>query len=889
MNGQIWRMLARMKQENHNEGPHLLLADVLALVRQEQKGQARQSLQEILSRSEMPEARFLLARLLLDSKKDDFARRQLVTACNDSIPFIDAQMLSAKLCAKEPKQSALCLHGCFEGALTLLQTQIDELDKLLPEDKNNVAEIFMGHLNKELAQMKSFHSIIGELLLRLGDCDAAYPHLLKALVCTPGAGDVRFRLAQAATTSHPEVARPLLNETILAQAIPEEVRLRAKELLEALPAESKAKSARSEILNACSVDDENELSELATKENDSHIHFLLALTQLKNKNIEGAKENFLKATSADPDFINPALLLVGLWQQAGDKKKSYQPFLKAAKASLRSMQSVWLKANPLAEVNPTLICSVVKELLTSINELQNIHDTTGYLLMKVEESDRAFPHFLRALCANPKSLRAHLGLARASAYSWHHLLAAHLSRQTLTEASFASPQAHIHALNTLFHLPGDEKSFELCRKLQDTAEHADVKFLARKVYHQWRDDFEKGTKDKSEAKSGTLDLEKSQQIMKGGETQDKLALSFQILKSKDKRALPMLLSSIKDEQDPFVLSAYAKALGAIGDGSDVVWSTLQALLKHADSRVRANTIEALDKVEDDLVWPILVPMLQDPDNRVKANTIRSLLKRSVEGARELVAKLAYSSKQSRRKSALFCLDRASAPWCDEILRQMVDKESVDELVSEECRQLAMIGSKESIGVLAALADQSPPSRQETIENALSALCKRHAVSDEQCEEYKLAHLAQARPMAAEAVADLSVSRWEVEVEPNNAVESSSPRLPLLLGATGLLVLVVIIALAMQRTPTPKVIQSKSTVKQTYIIDTVARVVAVKKDKGRIVAAHGNAYYVLIVADMDKTPSLKRGEPIRFIGKKTGRKIGVSQEIICGRLLALKSR
>ena len=875
-------MLTHMKEHHHDEGPHLALADALALLRLGKRKQAISSLQELLTTAELPEVRFLLAKVLIEQKDEAAAISHLEIACNSQKPFFDAHLLLAQ--HQEDKLAASAQLLALRDLLALLKEQIELFSLQLPEDGRNLAEVFMGHINKELQTMPSLHQKCGELLLGLEKPKEAYEQLLRAFVCTPNAGDLRYRLGlSAASAANYKLAYALLAETEKAQTVAPEIKKKASETIASI--DQQKDEGQDELLTLTSKSSTTELKKVKGLEKSSHYHYLLGLARLKEKKRQEAISAFEQASLLDDEFINPALLLVGLHQQGKDKKASFAPFLKAAQGAYKSLKKLYAALAEMVAKDPIGALPLLGETLALVSHLDDLHDTTGYLLMKAEESDRAFPHFLRALCKNPLSTRAHLGLARASAYSWHHHLAAHLSLQTLQEDSFNTLNAHLHGLTTLSHLPGDKEAFALCGKLQDKAKHPDVRFLARKVYHQWRDHFEKqeeGQKDESPK----IDLEESKKIMRSGETQDKLVVSFQILKTKDQRALPMLLSSIESEKDPFVLSAYAKALGAIGDGSDVVWSTLQGLMKHEDSRVRANTIEALDKVEDDLVWPILVPMLQDPDNRVKANTIRSLLKRNVEGAQDLVAKLAYSSKQSRRESALFCMSRANAPWCSPILQNMLDKESIDELVQEECRQLALVGQKESIGLLAALADQAPAVRQEPLETTLSTLCQRYSISDDECEELKLAHLANVRPQAAEAVADLSVSRWEVEVEPQAQEQEAKPLLPLLLAAAGVLVVLVVLVAAFKRTPQPKIVNKPLTVQRSNTLDTVARVIAVQKDKGRIVVAEGNRYYVLKCAK-EKIPSLKRGETIRVAGKLTGKKVGVSTEVECSYISQLK--
>ena len=86
----------------------------------------------------------------------------------------------------------------------------------------------------------------------------------------------------------------------------------------------------------------------------------------------------------------------------------------------------------------------------------------------------------------------------------------------------------------------------------------------------------------------------------------------------DKRiVLSGLITLLGKEKNSFVLPALVRNIGLLGDAK--VAFILVPYLKHEDSRVRANTVEALESLNCEEVLSHIIPLLKDPDHRVKAN------------------------------------------------------------------------------------------------------------------------------------------------------------------------------------------------------------------------------------------------------------------------------
>jgi len=125
-----------------------------------------------------------------------------------------------------------------------------------------------------------------------------------------------------------------------------------------------------------------------------------------------------------------------------------------------------------------------------------------------------------------------------------------------------------------------------------------------------------------------------------------------------------LLTVAADDDDARVTSAVMTALGALGTKA-----SREALLvgvRHADARVRANALEALDRrsdVEPDLWRHLLAEKAISNENRLRANAVRAL--RAVdppEAGRHLGAMLA-DHRPMHRISGLWVAERLGAIEC----------------------------------------------------------------------------------------------------------------------------------------------------------------------------------------------------------------------------------
>jgi len=105
---------------------------------------------------------------------------------------------------------------------------------------------------------------------------------------------------------------------------------------------------------------------------------------------------------------------------------------------------------------------------------------------------------------------------------------------------------------------------------------------------------------------------------------------------------------------------------------------LLPFLEDFDSRVRANTIETLEKFGLKELIPNFISMLADENNRVRANAIKALWNLGEQNIEDHINKMLTSNNTLMKSSALYVLGETNIPGSfDIILKYLVDE---DELV-----------------------------------------------------------------------------------------------------------------------------------------------------------------------------------------------------------------
>ncbi|NLI77556.1 MAG: HEAT repeat domain-containing protein, partial [Candidatus Riflebacteria bacterium] len=208
----------------------------------------------------------------------------------------------------------------------------------------------------------------------------------------------------------------------------------------------------------------------------------------------------------------------------------------------------------------------------------------------------------------------------------------------------------------------------LARELAQTDPSLEVRFLARRAG--------------SALKRALGDLPDQEMVaaVAGAEADEILAgleagcLGFiRTAVARDLRFLvPRLRARAAVEGNPVVLSALVLAIGHLGEPADV--EALVPFLEHADPRVRANTVEAIDAGGPGRAWPHLLTRLQDPDNRVRANAARVMRGMAPAEAGRAVAAMVRSSRHSMQASGAFVLRFFPGPAALSLLEPLLGSE-----------------------------------------------------------------------------------------------------------------------------------------------------------------------------------------------------------------------
>lgn len=92
----------------------------------------------------------------------------------------------------------------------------------------------------------------------------------------------------------------------------------------------------------------------------------------------------------------------------------------------------------------------------------------------------------------------------------------------------------------------------------------------------------------------------------------------------DPANLPVLLEHYRPEAPPHLKASILSAVARLGRAGDPVSDVIAAALGDRDPRVRANAVEAVERLKLPTTTRMLAPLLEDEDNRVRANVLKAL-------------------------------------------------------------------------------------------------------------------------------------------------------------------------------------------------------------------------------------------------------------------------
>lgn len=218
------------------------------------------------------------------------------------------------------------------------------------------------------------------------------------------------------------------------------------------------------------------------------------------------------------------------------------------------------------------------------------------------------------------------------------------------------------------------------------------------------------------------------EALRSGSPKRRLAACLALREGPRAEAVPALLELLRSDRDPWVLSAAARAVGALGEARHV--GALQPLLSHQDTRVVASTLEALGELGDEVAFSLAVPLLSSDDHRVRAAALTIVYRLDPEQALGVLRAMVHSHLESMRASALYCLENLPMADAVPLLWEALIGEHVRGLVLKIVGLLQEDRSPRSIGALSwAARDDGDAVRREIAQVALSGIVDQLDLSE----------------------------------------------------------------------------------------------------------------------------------------------------------------
>ena len=139
----------------------------------------------------------------------------------------------------------------------------------------------------------------------------------------------------------------------------------------------------------------------------------------------------------------------------------------------------------------------------------------------------------------------------------------------------------------------------------------------------------------------------------------------------DPSNLGAILNLYREDRHPRIRACIVTSVGKIALPDDQILDFISGALTDNDSRVRANAVESLDKLNIANTAKLLLPMLEDEDNRVRANVIKALWNKDDHGKLlEALKTMASDENPWMKVSCIFVLDKVDIPGRIELLADM---------------------------------------------------------------------------------------------------------------------------------------------------------------------------------------------------------------------------
>lgn len=153
-------------------------------------------------------------------------------------------------------------------------------------------------------------------------------------------------------------------------------------------------------------------------------------------------------------------------------------------------------------------------------------------------------------------------------------------------------------------------------------------------------------------------------------------------------------------------------------------SLLSPFLSDPDSRVRSNTIEALEYLKDEKAIPLLFPALEDSDNRIRASAAKALQSFGEEKVFTILRKMLKSHEDWMKGSAIYALSHIQA---GEAIQMLIDaaRDGNADIRVKALVALANYHDQTSFGFLKHVAANGEEPFRGTAARALRLLEEKH--------------------------------------------------------------------------------------------------------------------------------------------------------------------
>lgn len=265
----------------------------------------------------------------------------------------------------------------------------------------------------------------------------------------------------------------------------------------------------------------------------------------------------------------------------------------------------------------------------------------------------------------------------------------------LGSISASSPDRRREALAALRDFPEYPEARAAASRLSDADPDCDVRFEARRTLGALPRPAEEPVAPATpEGQAGVESL--ARQLQSQDPSVRRAALA-EAGRAPAPEMAAILSARLQVEEDAYALAQTVGLLARTGTAAHA--AALEPLLAHPSCRVVANTVEAITQLAGELPLGLLLPLLESGDNRVRANALMSAV-----GARRPpvlghLARMSSSDKESMRASALYCLERIDDPRIEELVIDMLRRESSPELLWKLAKLLARIATRQSVPAL----------------------------------------------------------------------------------------------------------------------------------------------------------------------------------------------